>query len=515
VNKISAYLLSLVVALIGLPLICFCQYIDTVYDYDSSRDFGYAIFAQPDSNYVIIGSSFNISTQQNELVWMKVKRDGSQIISKHRIASNSASFYQGWPTEVRQLPDGGYIVPFEKQYQQLNPVRSMAGLMRIDSMLDTVFVRTYTDTQINFDNIYTCGVLADGSFLLGGERSQMPSAAWDSGLIIHADSMGNLLWSKTNRRASFPGEYNPVNSFVQLSNRNIAIGASICNPKTAGSGANTLDYTLNSPWFMIMDTNGNILWDTVYTTHYGGGGLYPDINGGYMTYGYLDSVFTNNPNDVQNFPLYIAHLDSNFRMTWIKNFADSQTHYWFDVIRELADSNYFIPGSNNDAAGWAIKINHNDRSIIWQHEYSYTSGDEITLLDAREYMNRNIVLTGVRDNPTEPSSYNKDVWLLEIDSNGCEVPGCLAQSTASAQPSLKDRELKVWPNPTRDVLNIEASEDVHVNIISIEGKVLLKDYSIPHDNAQSINTSTFASGIYLLQSTKADGNTSVKKLVVQ
>jgi len=251
-----------------------------------------------------------------------------------------------------------------------------------------------------------------------------------------------------------------------------------------------------------------------------GGGLQTDVNGGYITRGYLDSLITNNPLDLQeNFPDYIAHLDTNFRMTWIRNFAENNAHYNVSVIRQLQDKDYLIIGDNNGYWGWAAKINSITSTIIWGHNYYYidsTTGFDY-LSDGMELPNGNIIMTGSTMNPNEPNAYKQNVWIIEVDSNGCEVPGCGPgiDTTTNVKNvgGSAGLSMTMWPNPTTGILHIAANEDVRINILSVDGKVLLRDCFVPRNDASGIKIDQLSAGVYFVQVVSANWEREVKKII--
>lgn len=64
----------------------------------------------------------------------------------------------------------------------------------------------------------------------------------------------------------------------------------------------------------------------------------------------------------------------------------------------------------------------------------------------------------------------------------------------SVANAVKAETIKLFPNPATDVLNIVAAEKVNVTILSIDGKKLIEQ-----KNATSINISTLANGLYMIQ----------------
>lgn len=60
--------------------------------------------------------------------------------------------------------------------------------------------------------------------------------------------------------------------------------------------------------------------------------------------------------------------------------------------------------------------------------------------------------------------------------------------------------VKVYPNPTQDILNIEAPKGLTVSLVDLQGRVLYQN-----KDAQQIDMSQFASGIYIIQFADENG----------
>ena len=91
-------------------------------------------------------------------------------------------------------------------------------------------------------------------------------------------------------------------------------------------------------------------------------------------------------------------------------------------------------------------------------------------------------------------------------------------TTKSATLSIKDfsstNEINIFPNPTSDILNIENINNidiVSVNLIDLLGKTI---FTKKNENLKSIDVSEFPSGLYILELTSKNGDTSTKKIVI-
>ena len=250
------------------PLFCTGQYFNKLYDFDSTLDFGWNVFVQSGSarNYFVEGGAENNHTGRDALVFMNITADGNTVLSKRTIlSSDSISYYEGNPGEVKQLNDGGFMIPLTEQiYYTSGADRSAIGLLKLDAALDTVFMKIYTDTSINFDALYALAIMPDGGYLLGAERSYNVVST-PVGLLIRTDSLGNMLWSHTY---SFSASQNcVVNTVEAIGSNRILIGAMSTRLQVIGSNT----FYFNMPWFIIADSVGNIIKDTLYSAGYGGG----------------------------------------------------------------------------------------------------------------------------------------------------------------------------------------------------------------------------------------------------
>ncbi|MHC5722423.1 MAG: T9SS type A sorting domain-containing protein, partial [Nostoc sp.] len=74
--------------------------------------------------------------------------------------------------------------------------------------------------------------------------------------------------------------------------------------------------------------------------------------------------------------------------------------------------------------------------------------------------------------------------------------------------------IQVSPNPTANTVNVQGVQGgSHISLLDANGKKLTE--VVATGTSQSINLSTFASGVYLLRIQAADGSTSNVKVVKQ
>jgi len=79
------------------------------------------------------------------------------------------------------------------------------------------------------------------------------------------------------------------------------------------------------------------------------------------------------------------------------------------------------------------------------------------------------------------------------------------------------RSVVVYPNPANHYLNIsfldETMENVHIDMISSSGKLVLSKEIINRNNLEGIDLNNFSEGVYLLKFS-SNNKTFSKKLVI-
>lgn len=473
--------LIITLALLIAASVTSAQYLNKTYDIDTSNDWGYHVFVQPDGNYFIIGSGNRGRWQQNA---MFIHPKGSLLQNKVLLKSPSYSFYNGSPGGAKILPNG-YIVP-------ITAVRSIAGgnykklggLAKLDANGDTVWVRYYTDTTQHAEFMNVCNLMPDGGYIVAGSREFSTNPANFLGVLIRTDSNGNLIWYKTLANSINFG------SADYVGNGQILVGAAF-------------HYR---PRFVVYDTFGNVIKDTIYNSKYTAGGTsYKDKNGGYFHYAQLDSLlFPGDPNDYRNYPHYVAHLDDSFNIVWLKSLASTKFKKSIWNVKQLKDGNYLLVGQSVDTSkvqtgGWAMKLDKNG-FVMWDGHYINDTNTSFTyLVDAAERPDGSIVMTGTVGST---SQHTQELWVVVVDSMGCIIPNCAPTSVPKQQP--KDLALRVFPNPTRGVFSVKAESNGKLTLTNIQG-VLLTNYTVHRGHTELHLPNNISAGIYVLKYVSDDG----------
>ncbi|MDR3679417.1 MAG: T9SS type A sorting domain-containing protein, partial [Flavipsychrobacter sp.] len=103
-----------------------------------------------------------------------------------------------------------------------------------------------------------------------------------------------------------------------------------------------------------------------------------------------------------------------------------------------------------------------------------------------------------------------DYTVYVTSGNGCGNMSAVYHYSSSGVSSVANNQnVRIYPNPARDIVYIDAPFAVNVSVNSVDGKELFSQAS-----AKSINIAALANGIYMIRISDADGNlVSVEKLV--
>jgi len=329
--------------------------------------------------------------------------------------------------------------------------------------------------------------------------------------------MGDTMWTRTYQFDTT--QLVQINNIIPLAEGRIVVGATSSHIKDTGAD----EYYYNGAWFMVLDSMGNIIIDTVYSIGFmSGGNIFPDMNGGYIIWGAFDSLYMSNPNDIESFPNFIAHVDSNFRITWITDFPytniDGHRTAW--MMHQLRDSNYIILGdqivtSAAGSYGWAAKVGRNG-TILWNHYYLSDSANTGALRDMAERPDGSLIFTGTTMNDTLPAWHTtEDVWLVSTDSNGCENVSCTPRYTKTTSPGLPKGEVTVYPNPTSGEFTVQAQSAGMLEVYNIQGQVVA-EYKV-NGGANSFNMPAgLSAGVYVCKYVAEGGSVpSVVRLLYE
>lgn len=104
-----------------------------------------------------------------------------------------------------------------------------------------------------------------------------------------------------------------------------------------------------------------------------------------------------------------------------------------------------------------------------------------------------------------------DLKIYNYAINATEVSNLYNNNTLTSENfNTNNLEVSLYPNPVRDILNIEIENDIQsIEIYNIQGQRVLSS------NQNQINVSDLASGMYLVRIQDIDNNIATKKIAIK
>ena len=497
---------------------CHAQYFHYMHTYDTTGDVVRNILRLPDGNLLVSGSYLHYHNNNEDAFWLKISSDGNTVINKYLIHTDSAAWYMNYSGNIKPIASGGYVLPYNWFQYNTDPDRwqGIATLVFLNSQLDTVSVKRYTDSALYSERVYDCAILHDESYLLGGDQysSYISQQSFAKAMLMRVDAQGNLLWKQTYQKEAGKSCY--MMSVQPLDNNRSLIGA--CSEDQVPMGWTY--YYRQKPWFVIVDnSNGAILKDTMYATGYAHMGIiYKAMDGGYYHIGRKDSVVYQDPEAAHNFPAYIAHLDTNFNIDWLTSMPFSFQPYLKEVWkpRQLQNGDYLLCGTGlqdgtNYLHGWVARINSSG-AILWSKYYYSQINQYAYLVDFFERPeDGNIILCGWTRNDTLPAWRGQELWLLGLYADGVVLTG----TGSAGNIGVKTMEFDIYPNPSTETFYLDVPEPGFAELYDMSGRQVAK-YDVPKRGKIELRLGDrIAAGNYLLQFTGGESKMVAGKQLVR
>lgn len=431
-----------------------------------------SIIPTHDSCFVIAGNAFNVSTDQNEALCIKINASGDTVWSK-TISQSGLSLTA---VSVQQTRDSGYII---SGYADDNdPPYNRVFAAMLDGSGNMIWINVLTTStwgQIAFSAKQT----PDNGFLLIGYITEF-SPYYTYTVLIKLNESGVLSWSKKYKLNS--SMYSAGYDFVNTTDGYLCY---------VNSG------------LMKTDFSGNVLWTKSYSDISGNGCINcapPKLrqvsDGGFiMLYG---GFFLNGGR--------ITKTDSQGNQLWANHVMVDAA----DVI-ETNQKELVIVG-NGPLVGVKNPQTNEPQIGIIQTDSSGNAADcvfsstGVPLIDT--ITASSVTFTAI----TEGSSNNiyPDINTIEIDDrSGCvDFIGGIAENAETMG-------INIFPNPATKIITIESEKDfkeAQLTIYNTKTKLVLQQ-SLQQKHHE-IDISGFSSGIYFVKIT-SNNTTGVWKVVKQ
>jgi hypothetical protein len=395
-----------------------------------------------DSVYYGWGGFYNGTT--TGILMVKIDQNGN-FINKIEFASSTSSQTCGQPGSVINFNDSLFIVPGARRVGNSYD----ATLQIFNYFGDTIYSHNHGDSlfQASYDVVRT----RDNGFVLLSKSNTY--SYYGQIELIKFDSTGSIEWSNhyPNIRDDFAYSIDTTfdGGFI-LTGTTTSYG--ILPPSTCaqvyvlkvGSSGN-LQWTRNfgGPYF---DTGRCVIQSS--DSNYLIAGSFEVFHGGLAEYCHLTSG--------RQIPYFIK-LNQSGDTLWTRTFKGAYGQAQIESLIELPDESYIGCGFYRDSTLQFVGIImhlSSEGDSLWIKTYSKLTGtfrSSNILHDIKSTPDGGYIAIG-RVNPLFPDTGYQDLWVIKIDSLGCEVSNCLL-SELEEKSSLS---LHIWPNPFLDQINIEA-----------------------------------------------------------
>ena len=328
---------------------------------------------------------------------------------------------------------------------------------------------------------------------------------------------GDLLWSKT-----FGTSYFDVGTSIIESE----LGELYLFGGSRGYGSELGFY--NQALLIKTDSLGNELWRTTWGGYFNdcANNLAATPDGGVIACGCVSSEPPEGNDEVTYG--YIRKMDSEGNLVWDKTYprkttAEGGSVRSFAVCRVLDNGNVVAAGWGyapeadsviSRRAPWVAILDQNGNELM-NRPYTSFLGPKTNaeLQDIQPTADGGFIAGGTYY-PSQGDTGNQDAFIVKLDERGCEFADC--------QPPLLVQELSdvsfqlsVWPNPARDVLNIETDSPMErIAVYNQLGGIVSSYELVVSSKLEQLDVSIFESGLYFLVVKTAKG-VETKKVIIE
>jgi hypothetical protein len=330
-----------------------------------------------------------------------------------------------------------------KQNQEVLPYTT-SFIVRYNDQGDTLWYHEYTnsDPYYSFLTNWAMVVGPNDELTISGFTIHDAQAPYNTGPqrihLMRTSPLGIKLWEHTyadHQHNEAPAALAPtpdggfmIGGYYQVFTQNFQVDHAVA-------------------WLLKTDSLGNELWYRELDGNVGIQFIHPLQDGNYLVGGSSSDTCC-------GFRIagFVAKMDTAANLMWRKDYyrADSLDGFWDGL--ELSDGSLLLCGEVNqtpgvfDQAGWLMKTD-GEGNILWDRVIDKTGGyDTFSRITATS--DGGILLTGQAH-----SDQLSDVWLVKIDSLGCDSAGCPLDIHTGITPVVTSSEVETHamltavPNP--------------------------------------------------------------------
>ncbi len=395
----------------------------------------------------------------------------------------------------RRVNNNYYSVGMKRKYTS-NWTNDNGIIYKFDNNLDTIWTKTIGDQQFpndtnyqfrHFDILSNMDLIIAGNIIIDGEIAKA--------LLIKTDSLGNELW----RKYFYNGPLNLGINVIQTPDAGFAIS---CYLWTFGL------YGISAPYIVKTDSMGIEQWrHYVYWNDQKHGPMYlqnsPDssIIGAYEHSDIISYPATDSYNRDA-----IIKIDLERNIIWDKIYGISHHSKHLNSLNISENGRLIVTGNkyNNDYSqrvSYLLNCTNNGDSL-WYREYGllHEPNSNNYLYGVAPTSDGGYIAAGDVA-PFPPDTGNQDVWVIKVDSMGCESWDECWTGVKEHIAMRKAEELKIWPNPSSNAIRIfipkENESEIHTLVIfDLYGRKVEKTEIPSNISTIQINVSVWKSGLY-------------------
>ena len=446
------------------------------YDYINRNDFGLELIQDSKGKLMVAGMTTRGGASMKFLL---LDSNGILTNQKHYNPSIDSDLYS-----LESLNDT-IIVSTGSSY---DPIEGAADchLLFLKTNGDSLKT-TYLDLQFN-DRIHDLYVESDSVLIALGIYSDSSITDFKP-FITRLDTSGYVLWFKTHNKSGYD--------------------ETIKNLQPVPGGgyvfSGTEEETPNGHTDLFLtkvDSIGNLVWKQYYHEAFSQRGGHVEVlrDGNYAMFG---TGYT-----PHNADRAILKIDQAGNLIWRKKHGTNLDEGYI-VGKELPNGNFICAGTSirtyNSMQIDDVNLSMLDSSgnLLWSRDYNYHG------LGTNEYVKDLIItsdggfaMTGFILNA--PGNTGNDVFVLKTDTNG------LITSLNSGFREVTP-DMRVYPNPTKDVVNVPYIEGLErIDVYDLGGKLLSTSTPLRMTTTVEIPVKN---GIYILKLVTKNGEVFSKKVI--
>lgn len=473
----------------------------------SNTEIPKSIIETPDGGYITVGHSKSSDgdatiNQGNNDFWI-VKMNASGTLQWQKSLGGSGD---DQANSICNTADGGYVIAGSSTstdgHITLNKGHADYWIVKLNALGNIEWQKTYGGT---FQDVATSvKQTADGGYVVAGHSaSNNGDISGNHGSysndywVLKLDSSGNLQWQKalggTSEERAYEVQQTTDGGYIVAGETNSANNGNI-----SSTALGVRDF-----WIVKLGNTGNIIWEKRF------GGSIEDLaysiaqtsDNGYIVAGSTNSTdgnitFNNGQGD-----FWILKLDALGNLQWQKTLG-TLTYDQAYSVKQTPDGNYIVAGYVSSNTGilesepvastqfWIVKLDTSG-NLLWQKSYggngAETANSIISTTDGG-LVAAGYSLSNPDSGDVTGNHGQSDFWILKL--RGSKELGTTEINTRE--------KIKIYPNPAKDFVHINhLPKESTVTIFDVVGrKIFSRKYS---QSNISIDTSTFANGMYVLQ----------------